>query len=66
MKKLLFTVVCLCAIATSCKEKTAEEKMKDGLEEFSEGVEEKSEETGKKANKLFESVKEDIEEATKD
>lgn len=60
MKKILMAFGIGVVITTSCAEKTANEKIQDGLEEVQEGVEEKGEEVNTKANKLFDSVKKDL------
>jgi predicted transcriptional regulator len=64
MKKLLIGCACIAALATSCKEKSANEKIQDGLEEAAEGLNEKTEETGKKASNLFKAAKKSVEDAT--
>ena len=64
MKRILIGLACVFALLTSCKEKTPEEKIKDGAQEVQEGTSEKANEIGKKASKLFKAVKEDVKDAT--
>ncbi len=64
MKRILIALACVFALLTSCKEKTPEEKIKDGAQEVQEGTSEKANEIGKKASKLFKAVKEDVKDAT--
>jgi|TARA_B100000795_G_scaffold269379_1_gene258587 hypothetical protein len=65
MKKTLIGLGCVLALLTSCKEKTPEQKIKDGAEEIQEGTSEKAESINKKTTKFFKGVKEDIKDATK-
>tara|TARA_X000000368_G_C22609174_1_gene527191 strand:+ start:262 stop:462 length:201 start_codon:yes stop_codon:yes gene_type:complete len=64
MKKLLIGLGCSIVLLTSCKEKTPEQKIKDGSKEIQEGSSEKAKEINKKATKFFKGVKEDIKDAT--
>lgn len=58
MKKLLFAFGITALTMISCAEKTAAEKIEDGLEETLEGVNEKSEEMGKGLNNLLDKASE--------
>ena len=64
MKKILIGLACVFALLTSCKEKSPEEKIKDGAKEVQEGTSEKADKIGKKASKLFKAVKKDVKDAT--
>jgi|TARA_B110000261_G_C12931984_1_gene296882 hypothetical protein len=65
MKKALIGLGCVLVLLTSCKEKTPEQKIKDGAEEIQEGTSEKAKSINKKTTKFFKGVKEDIKDATK-
>ncbi len=64
MKKTLIGLGCVLALMTSCKEKTPEEKIKDGLEEIQEGTSDKAEEVNEKTTDFLNQVKDDVENAT--
>lgn len=63
MKKVLVGCACIIALMTSCKEKSPEEKIQDGLKEAAEGLSEKTEETSEKATNLFNAAKKSVEDA---
>jgi len=65
MKKTLIGLGCVLALLTSCKEKTPEEKIQNGLEEIQEGTSDKAGKINKKTTDFLHQVKEDIKDGSK-